>query len=543
MESTKIFKDPIYGYVEVESDIVKNVIDTPVFQRLRRVVQTSYSPLYASALHNRFIHSIGVYHLGKLCINSIERDNPDIFKNNSPRLKNIFLLACLLHDVGHAPFSHTGERFYLNPLDDYSQLHKLLSSTVGTDEFKNDIPSGNKGANPHEIMSAIVGLKQFSALFQDSEDRSFFARAITGYKYSDRSESSTDIMNCLIDLLNSSFIDVDKLDYLMRDSYMTGFDSISIDYVRLLNSVCIHFEDESASLGYNKNAISVIENVVYARDIEKKWIQLHPSVLYEMYLIEKALGCLFDKVNVVDENDVILESLFSYNALIDKGVKLQNGVFINYLCDDDIVYLLKNKFKNDYFDEFLDRRKRRHPLWKSESEYKASFLSIFNDEERMIFENSMKKLVSYIQKNGFEAINEELINSIKKEIEENSDKTKYTEIPEKSKLSLIKQLKGFLNILEPLKTFSKTYDIDFDYILLENKQFISSFGKDDFEKIRILFKRNNRIECRNFKSISSFDAKKTLSTDFYYLYYKRNENQQAFDLKELFNEIRTRVSQ
>ena len=307
--------------------------------------------------------------------------------------------------------------------------------------------------------------------------------------------------------------------------------------------MCIHFEDESATIGYNKNAISVIENVVYARDIEKKWIQLHPSVLYEMYLLEKSLVCLFKDVNIIDKEGVVSKSLFSYEALIEKGVSLQKDVYINYLCDDDIVYLLKNKFKNNFFDEYLDRRKRRHPLWKSESEYKASFLSRFNEEERDSFDNSMKKLVQYIQKNGFDAINDDLITSIKKEIEENSDKTKYTEIPEKTKQLTIKQLEGYLNILEPLQTFSYKYNIDFDYILLENKQFISSFGKDDFEKIKILIKRNDKIECRNFKSISSFDAKKTLSTDFYYIYYKRKEPQQKFDLNELFSEIRTRVSQ
>ena len=540
MADAKIFKDPIYGYVEIESNIVKKVIDTPVFQRLRRIVQTSYSPLYASALHNRFTHSIGVYHLGKICIASIERNNPKVFKSFS-RFKKIFLFACLLHDVGHAPFSHTGERFYLNPLDDYTQLHNLLIDEVNSEDFKKDIPSDNKGANPHEIMSAIIGLKQFPFLFKNCDERSFFARAITGYKYSDFSKDA-DIKNCLIDLLNSSFIDVDKLDYLMRDAYMTGFESISIDYVRLLNSICIHVDGENASLVYNKNAISVIENVVYARDIEKKWIQLHPSVLYEMYLIEKSLVCLFKDVNIRDENGFIAKSLFSYDALIDNGVNLQKDIHIKFLCDDDIVYLLKNKFKNEFFSEYLDRRKRRHPLWKSESEYKASFLSKFNEEERHTFEDSMKKLTSYIEKNGFDAINENLINSIKREIEENSDETKYTEIPKKTKQLTVKKLNGFLDILEPLKEFSEKCNIYFDYILLENKQFISSFGKDEFGKIQILFRRNDEVKIKNFESISSFDAKKSLGTDFYYIYYKRTKKQKKFDLDELFKEIRKRIS-
>lgn len=60
-EDFKIFKDPIYGYVEIPTDYIKGIVDTPEFQRLRRINQTSYSPLYSSAIHNRFVHSVGVF--------------------------------------------------------------------------------------------------------------------------------------------------------------------------------------------------------------------------------------------------------------------------------------------------------------------------------------------------------------------------------------------------------------------------------------------------------------------------------------------------
>ena len=66
MTGTKQFKDPIYGYVEIPRNYVSEIIDTAEFQRLRRIIQTSYSPLYPSAIHNRFVHSIGVYHLGHI---------------------------------------------------------------------------------------------------------------------------------------------------------------------------------------------------------------------------------------------------------------------------------------------------------------------------------------------------------------------------------------------------------------------------------------------------------------------------------------------
>lgn len=61
---TKRFRDPIYGYIEIEKNLIMQVVDTPAFQRLRDVVQTSYSPLYSSAVHNRFVHSLGVLLFG-----------------------------------------------------------------------------------------------------------------------------------------------------------------------------------------------------------------------------------------------------------------------------------------------------------------------------------------------------------------------------------------------------------------------------------------------------------------------------------------------
>lgn len=201
----KKIKDPIYGYISVDINYMKNIIDTPVFQRLRRVMQTSYSPLYSSALHNRFVHSLGVYHLGTIVSESLREslEEMSIESSQIDKLIHVYLLACLLHDVGHAPFSHTGElfyKFYKGDIEDLfgaSKLHERLCTLIESEQFTKDLPGESQSAAPHEIMSAIVGIKEFDSVIGDKENLEFFARCITGYKYSINMDVNH-IKNCFI---------------------------------------------------------------------------------------------------------------------------------------------------------------------------------------------------------------------------------------------------------------------------------------------------------------------------------------------------------
>lgn len=74
MKEYKRLKDPIYGYIQIPVKYMNDIVDTASFQRLRRILQTSYSPLYSSAVHNRFVHSMGVYYLGDLAATQLKRE-------------------------------------------------------------------------------------------------------------------------------------------------------------------------------------------------------------------------------------------------------------------------------------------------------------------------------------------------------------------------------------------------------------------------------------------------------------------------------------
>lgn len=521
MPRVKQIKDPIYGYIHIPKEYMDEIIDTPNFQRLRRVIQTSYTPLYSSAVHNRFVHSLGVYHLGQKAANVLKKEliSARIYKEAD--LDNIirtFTLACLLHDVGHAPFSHTGEDFYLDE-SRYDVINQLLLSEVGGRSLRKDLPASTDAAAPHEIMSAILGIRLYGAYIGGRKDREFFARCITGYKYKTINKENS-IKNCFINMLNSKVIDVDRLDYLIRDAFVSGFNTVSIDYERLLSNLTI-IEDEHNiyELGYKKNAVSVIENVVYSHDSERKWIQTHPVVLYESYIIRHIIS----ELNIKLQEDG--KKLFSLEALTEQGMVFRNGISVSLMCDDDIIYIMKQSDPDSLSREFFDRRKRRHPLWKSEAEYRA-FVEELSEQGRISerFNEAMELTASYLENSsGASAINREVIRQIEKELVELDKKI----LSDDDKQAQKKDKQTILTVMKTLEQFADENqdDIECDFVLLQADQFKSDFGKPDFANINIVFDTGERKEIRKFGKITNtLKSNDNTAKHFYYLFYKRKNN-------------------
>lgn len=144
INNTKTFKDSVHGYIEVPKCFVETLMDNEYFQRLRNVEQTGMRVLYPNAKHDRFSHSLGVFHLGQRAVDdllenfskdqywNIESDNQSVLfwaKN-----KILFLIACLLHDIGHAPFSHALEAEVLQNSKKPVEKNKKSKKSDGLEE-------------------------------------------------------------------------------------------------------------------------------------------------------------------------------------------------------------------------------------------------------------------------------------------------------------------------------------------------------------------------------------------------------------------------
>lgn len=501
----KRLKDPIYGYVELDEELCRDYVDTAEFQRLRRIVQTSYAPLFPSALHNRFVHSIGVYYLGCLAAAALDKcvrklGLPQEVLDHWDDSVKTYKLACLLHDFGHSPFSHSGEEFYVPSSDEFKTLDDELAFVVGDQRFEDDRPHSDVAcAAPHEIMSAILALETFGKI----PNKPLFARVITGYKYRTCEGPSDYLDNVLIGMLNSSTIDVDRLDYLIRDSYVVGFDTVSIDYMRLLDGLrIVETTSGKYELAYHKSAISVMENVVYARDFEKKWIQAHPAILYDQFLLQHAIR----RVVSLTKPDTSA-SLFSKQALTKKGLCVSvakkewtldgsaapsaTSQLIRYASDDDIVFLAKNCFYDGLIEEYLDRSSRRHPIWKSEAEYRMLF---HLDSRKLNVVERLQDLIAALEKDMHGADRTAVINS--NALDDLNKELDAVDVNNPRESERAQNLRSYVDFFKALEQFSEQNGIDFDFAVLSFKGFKSGFKDGDFGETQVVFEDAKRVVCR-----------------------------------------------
>jgi HD superfamily phosphohydrolase len=233
----KIFNDPVYGFITIPNEIIFDIIEHPYFQRLRRIKQLGLTHLvYPGALHTRFHHSLGAMHLMGKALFELRSDGHSVSDKELTGAQ----IAILLHDIGHGPYSHALEQAIVTGLH-----HEEISSV-----FMHKLNEHFKGA-----------LDLAMEIFENRYHRRFFHKLI------------------------SSQFDMDRLDYLKRDSFFTGVSEGIINYERLLNMLEIA-NDEPV---IEAKGIYSVEKFITARRLMYWQVYLHKTVLVAEYMITRAL--------------------------------------------------------------------------------------------------------------------------------------------------------------------------------------------------------------------------------------------------------------
>ena len=380
----KIFHDTVHGNIRIRENYCKEVIDTILFQRLRRIEQSSVRSLYPCARHDRFIHSIGVFHIGTGIVEWAEQNTKqeyggavwNLVKDSWEVVTSSYILACLLHDVGHAPFSHTLEKYY-----DYKQgnlLDVLLSKALTSEPFKQDL-SISKDAKQHEKVSAYLLATYYkNAVEKLGGNIEYAARMIIGCPFNDDESIETQLVNCFITVLHGE-VDADRLDYVVRDQWAAGFSSARIDIERLLRSIIIVQDPKCGNklrLCFTKSAINTIEALAQIKDFQKKWVFRHQNVVYDQHILSAALEEVA-KHYKSEENkteDDVLNYIFNVKIFTDSAYALPDNLCLYLLSDDTIIQMLRTTIDDNSFAmEWLARQYKKKPLWKTPAEYNRLF--------------------------------------------------------------------------------------------------------------------------------------------------------------------------
>lgn len=246
-------RDPVHGSIPIH-DAEIEILEHPFFQRLRNIKQLGFSEyVFPGATHTRYLHSIGVMNVATLVFNSLFKDqtSKDIL-----RLKESLRLGCLLHDIGHAPLSHSTES--VMPMVSALKLPKQFQKgerqathedytikSITDSSFTNAFKGVTKefGIDPKAIAELVIG---------ETTDASYFT--VNGINYFP-----------LLHQLVSSEMDCDRMDYLLRDSYFCGVSYGKFDLDWIIDNLKICVENNQAYLGISERAISTFDDFLLSR--------------------------------------------------------------------------------------------------------------------------------------------------------------------------------------------------------------------------------------------------------------------------------------
>ncbi len=396
MNKTKKFLDSVHGFISVPDEYCKRFIDTENFQRLRRIEQMSARSLFPSAHHDRFIHSIGVYHIGCKIVDSIRRKKPDIDET----IIESYKIACLLHDCGHSPFSHTFEHLF-GEKDELFGEYQIITEKRDPD-IKTVNVNNDSDTKHHEIISAILCVTLYRDSIVSAEHNpspELIGRMIMGCKYNTKEKS---IEDCFIELLHG-FIDADRLDYICRDRWAAGYMSSSVDVERLIDSIELFNQNGYWKVTIGKNALSEIQSVIDAKNFQNICMFNHHQVKYEQWLLE---NCVEELLKLMGNGKVIdPKIIFNHHAFISpQRVNEYTNIYLP--SDDDLIHLMKSHYTEiPHFKEWQSRSYNYFPLWKS----RAEFISIFEELGgatllKISTPDIYEKIEDFLKSEGFECM-------------------------------------------------------------------------------------------------------------------------------------------
>lgn len=287
----KIINDPVYGFITIDHPLILQIISHPVYQRLRNIHQMAFAHLvYPGAVHSRLHHSLGAYHLMCTALNELKGKGVEITAEEELGAK----VAILLHDVGHGPFSHALENELVKDVP-----HEAISILL-MEKLNNELGG--------QLKTAID-------IFTNKHSKKFLYQLVSGQ------------------------LDVDRMDYLNRDSFFTGVAEGVIGYDRILKMLTV----KDGNLVVEEKAIYSIEKFLVSRRLMYWQVYLHKTVLSaEMMLVKiirRAKELIVAGETVTAATDEL--SFFLQNADSSSPIEQHLETFCR-LDDHDIMATIKN---------------------------------------------------------------------------------------------------------------------------------------------------------------------------------------------------------